>query len=59
MYSSKLCSGTTKSKSSISFIANSSIFVIHLVNGTQILIALWVTGYAPAVISPLTSTTLA
>ena len=44
----------TKSKSSVSSIVVSSIFVIHLVNGAQFLNATYVAGAATTVISPLT-----
>ena len=43
----------TKSKYSASSIIVSSIFVIHLVNGAQILNAICVAGAASTVISPL------
>ena len=44
----------TKSKSSGSSIVVSSLFVIHLINGSQFLNAACVVGAATTVISPLT-----
>ena len=44
----------TKSRSSPSFIVVLSIFVIHLVNGAQFLIATCVAPVAVTVISPIT-----
>ena len=43
----------TKSKSSVSSTVILTIFVIHLVNGTQFLNATFVAGAAVTVISPL------
>ena len=44
----------TKSESSAASIVVPSIFVIHLVNGVQLLNATCVSGAAATVISPLT-----
>ena len=44
----------TKYKSSASSIVVSSIFVIHLLNGAQFLLANCVSGAATKVMSPLT-----
>ena len=44
----------TKSKSSLSSFVVPSIFVVHLVNGSQFLNAIWVAGAALTVLSSFT-----